>query len=121
MINNTNDTPDTVGQRIKKARERVGMTQSELARELGYGSPTAISLIEADERSVRVETLEKIALVLHQDVNFLATGKNSAPSVKTALRADKSFDKDDVQKIESYIDYLMAEKAKRHGREPNKN
>lgn len=116
MINDSDNTPATVGQRIKQARERADMTQLELAKHLGYNSPTAVSLIEAGERSVRVETLERIAEVLHQDVNYIATGKNSAPSVKTALRADKSFDQDDVKKIESYIDYLMAEKTRQHGR-----
>jgi len=116
MINEANNIPGTVGQRIKQARERADMTQSQLAKALDYNSPTAISLIEADERSVRVEILQKIAEVLHQDVNYLATGKNSTPSVKTALRADKSFNQDDVKKIESFIDYLMAEKTKQHGR-----
>lgn len=113
MIN----TPSTIGQRIKAAREQEGLTQLEFAHILGYASPTAISLIEADERSVKVETLEKIAESLHQDVNYLATGKaTNIQTVKTALRADDNFGPSEVQKIESYIDYLMSLKKPSDGR-----
>ena len=110
MINQSENTPVTVGQRIKSAREKAILTQSELATKLGYSSPTAVSLIEADERSVKVETLEKIAEILHQDVNYLATGKQVQATVKTALRADSNFDSEDVKQIESFIDYLMSQK-----------
>lgn len=115
MINQDQKVPETIGQRIKYAREKASLTQSELATKLGYTSPTAISLIEADERSVKVETLEKIANILHQDVNYLAVGKKAQTTVKTALRADDNFGPEDVKQIESYIDYLMAQK-KNNGR-----
>jgi transcriptional regulator with XRE-family HTH domain len=119
MINPKENTPQSVGQRIKAAREKAGLTQSELATQLGYTSPTAISLIEADERSVKVETLQKIAELLHQDVNYLATGTNNTPSVRAALRADDSFNAQDVKQIESFIDYLMSQKEKKDGRGKN--
>ncbi len=116
MINPLEKAPITIGQRIKSAREKASLTQLELATLLGYSSPTAISLIEADERNVKVETLEKIAKVLHQDVSYLATGKKSSTTIKTALRADENFEAEDVKKIESYIDYLMSQKKKNDGR-----
>jgi transcriptional regulator with XRE-family HTH domain len=110
MINQPEKAPLSVGGRIRYAREKANLTQSELAVALGYTSPTAISLIEADERAIKVETLTKIASILHQDAHYLATGKPSLVTVKTALRADDNFNSDDVQKIESYIDYLMSQK-----------
>ena len=116
MIKNDENSPQTIGQRIKAAREKASLTQSELARLLGYTSPTAVSLIEADERSVKADTLGKIAEILHQDMNYLATGKQASPTVKTALRASEGFEAEDVKKIESYIDYLMAQKNKSDGR-----
>lgn len=112
MINQPLKVPNTIGQRIKYAREKASLTQSELAVALGYTSPTAVSLIEADERMVKVETLEKIANVLHQDVTYLATGDKVQTSFKTALRADGNFNRTDVKQIESYIDYLMSKKSK---------
>lgn len=119
MINEPQKAPNSIGKRIKAAREKAKLTQSDLAALLGYTSPTAVSLIEDDKRSVKVETLEKIASVLHQDVNYLATGKMQNVNVKTALRADENFGPDEVQKIESYIDYLMSQK-KSDGRGTNK-
>lgn len=120
MINQDQIIPSTVGHRIKNAREKASLTQSELATKLGYSSPTAISLIEADERSVKVETIEKIAQILHQDVSYLATGSKNKSTVKTALRADDNFDSEDVKKIESFIDYLMSQKQN-DGRGTKKN
>lgn len=120
MINEQENAPSTVGQRIKSAREKAGLTQSELATKLGYTSPTAVSLIEADERRVKVETLEKIADILHQDVTYIATGKQIQATVKTALRADDNFNQDDVKQIENFIDYLMSQK-RADGRGPKKD
>jgi transcriptional regulator with XRE-family HTH domain len=110
MINEPSKSPNSIGQRIKAAREKAELTQSDLATLLNYTSPTAVSLIEADERNIKVETLRRIAEVLHADVNYLATGKATTVTVKTALRADDSIQPEDVAKIESYIDYLMAQK-----------
>ena len=113
MINNDR----SVGQRIKAAREKEGMTQSELAKALGYNSPTAISLIESGERSAKITILEKIAKLLHQDFQYLSTGSNTnILTFRTALRADESFDASDVAQIENYIDFLMAQKSKDDGR-----
>lgn len=120
MINQDKNVPTTVGGRIKNAREKADLTQSQFATMLGYSSPTAISLIEDDKRGVKVEMLQKIADILHQDVNYLATGNVVKTSVKTALRADSSFDGDDLKKIESFIDYLMDQKNQ-DGRGPKKN
>jgi len=107
---------ENIGDRIKAAREKAGMTQSELAKLLGYTSPTAISLIEANERGIKVDTLKKIAELLHQNYQYLATGNNSnVTTVKTALRADGTFDKNDVEKIESFIDFLISQKKGDHG------
>lgn len=110
MINESQKVPNSIGQRIKAAREKAKLTQSDLATILGYASPTAVSLIEDDKRSVKVETLEKIANELHQDVNYLATGKMPNVTIKTALRADNNFGPEEVQQIESYLDYLMSQK-----------
>lgn len=104
-----------IGSRIKEAREREGFTQIELARELGYSSPTAISLIEAGDRKVNIVGLEKIAKALHCDVSFLISGtKDSLPSVGVALRAEGSLEQTDVERIESYIELIKLQKQKRN-------
>lgn len=53
----------TVGQRIKTARERAGITQFELGEKVGV-SGVAIMRYEKDQRQPRLEQLSKIARAL---------------------------------------------------------
>lgn len=100
-----------IGGRIQKAREAAGLTQEQLARSVGYQSATAISFIEAGERKLRAEELEKIAVELHSDVNYLLTGKTDKKiTVKMALRAEhNNLSNDSIKKIESFIDFVKKE------------
>ena len=54
--------PD-IGGKIKTAREECGLSQIELARELGYQSSTALSLIESNQRHVTALTVWKISQI----------------------------------------------------------
>jgi transcriptional regulator with XRE-family HTH domain len=110
-----------IGGRIKAARDKEGMTQGDLAKALGYSSPTFVSLIEAGERKVRVDDLEKIAEVLHRDVQYFINGQTnvSPSSLKMALRADDDLDEDDVRKVESLVDALKLIKKQQDGRGTN--
>ena len=115
MENNESQRYIEIGSRIKKAREAEGLTQTELAKKLGYKSPTAISLIEAGERRVQISDLEEVAKLLHRDVEYFIKGNavtNSQPSVQIALRADKNLDQEDIKRVESFIDALKLSKNK---------
>jgi len=111
ITNMAREVDKQIGARIKQARELEGLTQPELAKKIGYESGTAISLIEGGERSIQASVLEKIANVLHQDVQYLLSGEPSASSVnvKVALRADKNLNKDDIQKVENFIEFLKSQ------------
>ncbi len=63
----------TVGQRIKKARERAGITQVELGEKIGV-SGVAIMRYEKDQRQPRIEQFQAIAIALGVDVNWLMNG-----------------------------------------------
>ncbi len=107
-----------IGRRIKDARENEGLKQVELAKQLEYSSPTFISLIEDGKRKVRIDDLEKIAKILHRDVNFFITGKDNNPqTVQMALRADDDLDHSDIAKVETLIETLKLMKRKQNGRD----
>ena len=36
-----------IGKKLREAREKAGLSQAQLAKEMGYESATAVSLIEA--------------------------------------------------------------------------
>lgn len=97
-----NDTKNTIGNRIKEARERAGLLQSDLAKKVGFASPTAISLIENEERKVNAEMLGKIADVLHVDVNTLLGKETEKVDFMYALRADKNLTNEDKKKMEDF-------------------
>lgn len=106
-----------IGQRIKSAREKEGVTQAELAKRLQYNSATAVSLIEAGERKVKIDDLELIADFLHRDLDYFIYGEaKKAPDLQTALRAVEGFTKSDIEKAQDYIQYLRSlKKDKRDG------
>ena len=58
---------DNIGKRIKKERERLGLSQAELGRLVGYSSRSTINKIEKGERDIPRDKVAKFAQVL--DVN----------------------------------------------------
>ncbi|MDY6942518.1 MAG: helix-turn-helix transcriptional regulator [Pseudomonadota bacterium] len=65
----------SIGRRIKQAREKVGISQTRLAKLLGV-TRSACSQWESDSgTSPRRERLEEIAQILKVNYEWLATGK----------------------------------------------
>ena len=95
-MKNEENKAQLIGSKIKAAREEVGMSQLDLAKQLDFESSTAISLIEKGERNITVENLEKISNILHKDIKFFINKEEKANTVtvETALRADKDLSKE---------------------------
>ena len=55
----------TIGDRIKARREKLNMSQDELARLLGYKSRSSINKIEKDGRGLPQDKIMEIARYLH--------------------------------------------------------
>lgn len=100
-----------IGRLIRTAREEEGMAQKTLAEAVGFESPTSISLIEAGERRVNIEDLEKIAQVLRRDITYFL----GDPKVEYeyALRADPDLTAEDKKGILRFIELA---KEKNRGR-----
>ncbi len=99
-----------IGSRIKEARDVAKLSQADLAKVLGYESATAISLIEAGERKLRVEDLQKVADFLHRDMKYFVGQEDKPVDLKVALRADKDLNKKDEEAIMSFIDFVKNKK-----------
>ena len=54
----------TLGKRIKELRQRAGLTQEELAKEIGYSTKTSISKIENDVLDITQSTIVALARAL---------------------------------------------------------
>jgi tetratricopeptide (TPR) repeat protein len=79
------DSPEAVGQRLKEARERAGLSQRALS--FPGCSPAYISRIEAGERIPSLQLLRELGRRLGVSEDFLATGAELGPD-GSALLAD---------------------------------
>ncbi len=77
-----------IGKRIREMRERLELSQDDLARSLGV-TPQHISAIEQGKRLPSLSSLGKLAEELGATMDYLATGKRSvsADSIP-AIKAD---------------------------------
>ena len=60
-----------IGDRIKRRREALGMSQSELARKVGYTSRSTINKIEKDGRGISQDKIAAIAKALKTSPSYL--------------------------------------------------
>ena len=69
MTNNKRELADI----IKEAREKKGISQRELARQIGVGNNTIARLENGERKSTNALTLKKMANVLNLDLRELMT------------------------------------------------
>jgi transcriptional regulator with XRE-family HTH domain len=82
-------TPDTatwVGNRIRQTRERLGLSQGELARRL-HKTQTAVSYWESGKRSPGLDALLDLARIFDKDVAYFLPRAETRQSLQAALRA----------------------------------
>ncbi len=60
-----------IGDRIKKIREQLNMSQDELAKKVGYKSRSSINKIEVDGRGLPLDKIEMIAKALNTTPAYL--------------------------------------------------
>lgn len=60
-----------IGQKVKKLRKSLGLTQKELAEKCGYKSLTTINKIELGINSIPLDTIEKLATALQTTPSYL--------------------------------------------------
>ena len=93
-----------IGRKIKEARKNSGKSQEKLAKEVGFESAVAISLIESGERNITVEVLGKIAESLQKDIKYFFEEGEVPVKLEVALRSQKNLDKDDQNAILRFIE-----------------
>jgi transcriptional regulator with XRE-family HTH domain len=79
----------SLGQRIKKRRRSLKITQLELAQALGL-TPQHISALEQDKRTPSITLLGRLATELGTSIDYLVTGKEGAIiDIVPAIKASK--------------------------------
>jgi transcriptional regulator with XRE-family HTH domain len=112
--------PESFGERLRKAREDKGLSQSELADKAGF-QPSAIAHFESGRRSPSFDNLRRIADALALTIDFLLgreTEPRSAGPVAEQLFRDFARMTAKDQETVADIAKLLAEKdrKRREGR-----
>ena len=100
------DIKHAVGKRIKIVRQRNGLTQDQLAEQVGL-SPKYISGIERGVENPTMDTLLRVANVLRvepYDLFLLGESEESEKALRKGI--DKMLREADGQKIQLYFDVM---------------
>lgn len=76
-----------IGQRIKTAREQVGLSQADLSQKLDYNSAATISHFESGLRKISIEDLFRIAQVLQVPVEYFYSVDGETKKQQVRFRA----------------------------------
>ena len=85
---------NTLGVRVRRAREAAGLSQADLAKKLGYKTPSTIARIESGENDLTQSKLAAFAAALDVPVGYLL---GDALGIPVTLSADTERRVDNVQ------------------------
>lgn len=94
----------TIGNNVRKARKKAGLTQQELAK-LTNLSRSYISDIEKDRYNPSLSTLKAIAIATNQPLNAIITSQNNTPKGVRIPVLGKVIAGIPVEAITDIIDY----------------
>lgn len=98
-----------LGQRLRQAREYVGMSQVDVAKALGIARP-GVTHIEAGTRRVDALELEKLSSLYGQPVSqLLGTEKpEEIPHTAFLARATKGLTQNDLEELGRFAAFLRS-------------
>lgn len=101
-----------LGSKLRKAREKMGLSQTALAKSLGY-SAEYISYLEAGKRTPSFAALSRMAGFLNRDISYFFYEKEAGPDALALLFRAETVDeksREELQRFRRYIDdYLKLE------------
>ncbi|MBF3409314.1 helix-turn-helix transcriptional regulator [Burkholderia pseudomallei] len=106
-----------LAQRLREAREYVGLSQEDVATALGISRP-AVTNIEAGTRKVEAVELDKLSQLYGQTVQYLLTGESATSDSRLAFlaRATDGLSEQDLEELGRFAEFLRSSgKSKRRG------
>lgn len=104
------------GDRLRQAREYVGLSQDEVAMSLGLSRPS-ITNIELGARKVEATELGKLAKLYRRTLEYLLTGVEPAHSGPEQLaflaRAVKGLSEKDLEEVARFAEFLKQSERNR--------
>lgn len=108
----------SAAKRIRATRERLGLTQAQLAAQASI-TPAAISQIEAGDRTPSTPILRRISSVLKVSIDYLLGATDEVEykdlladeQVRKFYRQYQSLSADDQKMIEQQIEFLKSKSS----------
>lgn len=101
----SDDATDDFGVRLVQAREKRGLSQSELAR-LARLQPAAIGHFERDRRKPSFANVRALARALNVSSDFLLGRSTTMEGATTAFRGEDNLSHHDREHIQMMIDVM---------------
>ena len=101
----SDDETDDFGARLVQAREKRGLSQSEVAR-LAKLQPAAIGHFERDRRKPSFANVRALARALNVSSDFLLGRSPTMEGATTAFRGEGNLSQDDRDHIQLMIDVM---------------
>jgi len=99
-----------MAERLRQAREYLGISQEEVANALGISRP-AVTNLEAGARKVEATELSAMARLYHRTVDYLLTGRDPVPQFPEQLtflaRAIKGLSDQDLGEVARFASFLQ--------------
>ena len=91
----------TIGSRIRLRREKLGLTQDELGRRLGYKSRSSINKIELDQRNLTQSKIKAIADALETTPSYIMGWESETTETNVTIEAGRDVKIDNIYQIET--------------------
>ena len=101
----SDDEADDFGARLVKAREKRGLSQTEVAR-LAKLQPAAIGHFERDRRKPSFANVRALARALNVSSDFLLGRSEAMEGATTAFRGEDNLSHHDREHIQMMIDLM---------------
>ena len=99
---------DNFNENLKNARERKGMSQKDVAEEIGVAKST-YSLYESGNREPNVQTIKKIADVLNVSADDLL-GLNEEPLTIAAHFDGDEYTEEELDEINAFAEFVKTKR-----------
>lgn len=99
---------DNFNENLKNARERKGMSQKDVAEEIGVAKST-YSLYESGNREPNVQTIKRIADVLNVSADDLL-GLNNEPITIAAHFDGDEYTEEELDEIKAFAEFVKTKR-----------
>ncbi|MGH7651512.1 MAG: helix-turn-helix domain-containing protein [Gemmatimonadaceae bacterium] len=106
---------ETLGERLREAREYLGFSQEDTAKFLGVPR-SALSLMETGQRKVDAFELKKLATLYERPIEYFtgsdAIGSSFGSDIQHLARKVSELSQDDREELSRFADFLRSRKQK---------